>query len=142
MAGRDPFAAAAAEEELVAAACAAAARWVPGAEAELHALAAAHLATATALTRTATARPRRWRAFYAGLQAMLAAAVGTELGALTWLRKQEQRLLDVYVALEGSSTLTAMERQRLRFELVPTAFERFGRVDRWIMRREEQGAYA
>ncbi len=139
---RDVFAAAAAEEELVAAACAAAARWVPGAEAQLHALAAAHLATATALMKTAAARPRRWRTFYAGLQAMLAAVVGTELGTLLWLRRQEQRLLDVYVALEASPVLTVTERQRLRFERVPAAFDRFGRVDRWIMLREEQGVYA
>jgi hypothetical protein len=137
----DGFAAVAAEEERVAAACAAAARWLPAAEADLHALAAAHLATARALTMSSS-RPIPWRGLYASLQALLAAVVGTELGTLLWLRRQEQRLVDAYVALEGSPTLTALERQRLRRVLVPTTFERFGRVDRWIMLREEQGAYA
>ena len=41
---KDVFAAVAAQEELLSAACAATAHWVPDAEAELHALAAAHLA--------------------------------------------------------------------------------------------------
>jgi hypothetical protein len=72
----------------------------------------------------------------------LAAAIGTEMGALTWLRQQQQRLLDGYVEAEGLSTLTVAERLRLRRELVPAAFERFQRVDHWIMLREEQGAYA
>ena len=134
----DRFAAVAALEELVAAACTATAQWVPGAEAELHALAAAHLETATAMG----VRPRRWLRMHATLRAALAAAMGTELGALTWLRRQEQRLLDGYMALEGTSSLTPMERLRLRRELVPTAFERFGRVDQWIMLREEQGVFA
>ncbi|HWE28305.1 MAG TPA: hypothetical protein VHB97_09905 [Polyangia bacterium] len=128
----------AAQEELVAAACAATAHWLPGAEAELHALAAAHLAVA----RGFGVRQRRWLKLLATLRATLAAAVGTELGALTWLRRQEQLLIDCYVALEGSSALTADERLHLRRELVPAAFLRFARVDRWIMRREEQGAFA
>ncbi|MCA1662811.1 MAG: hypothetical protein LC659_00790 [Myxococcales bacterium] len=134
----DRFAAAAAQEEFVAAACAATAHWVPDAEAELHALAAAHLAGATALG----ARKRRWPKLLATLRATLAAAIGTELGALTWLRRQEQLLIDCYVALEASTTLTPEERLRLRRALVPAAFSRFQRVDRWIMLREEQGAYA
>jgi hypothetical protein len=132
------FAAVAAQEEFVAAACAATALWVPDAEAELHALAAAHLASARALG----VKPRRWRTLLATLRATLAAAIGTELGALTWLRRQEQLLIDCYVALEGSSALTPEQRLRLRRELVPAAFSRFQRVDRWIMRREEQGAFA
>lgn len=134
----DPYAAVAAQEEFVAAACAATAQWVPEAEPELHALAAAHLAAATALG----ARPRRWPKLLATLRATLAAAIGTELGALTWLRRQEQLLIDCYVTLEASSALAADERLRLRRELVPAAFGRFARVDRWIMLREEQGAYA
>ena len=75
------------------------------------------------------ARPRRWLKLHATLRATLAAAIGTELGALMWLRRQEQRLIDCYVALEGSTALTPQERLRLRRELVPAAFERFGRVD-------------
>ena len=132
------FAAVAAQEELVAAACAATAHWVPGAQAELHALAAAHLSVATALG----VKPRRWTKLFAALRATLAAAIGTELGALTWLRRQEQLLIDCYVALEGSLALGADERLKLRRELVPAAFARFARVDRWIMLREEQGAFA
>ncbi len=134
----DPFAAVAAQEEFVAAACAAVAGWVPAAEADLHALAASHLAEATRMS----ARPRRWLKLHVTLRATLAAAIGTELGALTWLRKQEQRLIDRYVELEGSSSLSESERRRLRRELVPAAFERFARVDQWIMLREEQGAFA
>lgn len=134
----DPFAAVAAEEELVAAACAAVAPWVSGAEAELHALAAAHLDAAA----RCGGRPRRWRQLLAALQATLAAAITTELGALTWLRRQEQRLIDCYVELEASALLDGDERRRLRRELVPAAFERFARVDHWIMLREEQGAFA
>jgi hypothetical protein len=134
----DPFAVVAAQEELIAAACAAVAHWVPGAEAELHALAASHLAAAG----TATVRPRRWRRLHATLQAALAAAIGTELGALVWLRRQEQRLIDGYMTLEASPALSAEERRRLRRERVPAAFERFARVDRWIMRREERGVFA
>ncbi len=134
----DPFAAVAAQEEFVAAACAAVAGWVPDAEAELHELAAAHLQAAARLA----ARPRRWLKLHVTLRATLAAAIGTELGALTWLRKQEQRLIDQYVALEASPSLMEDERQRLRRVLVPAAFERFARVDHFIMLREEQGAYA
>jgi len=132
------FQAVAALEELMAAACTATAQWVPGAEADLHTLAAAHLQTATALG----VRPRRWLKLHASLRATLAAAMGTELGALVWLRRQEQRLIDGYMALEGSTALTAAERERLRRELVPAAFARFGRVDQWIMLREEQGVFA
>ena len=132
------YAAVVAQEELVAAACAATAQWVPGAEADLHALAAAHLAVAKELG----VRPRRWVGLFAALRATLAAAIGTELGALTWLRRQEQLLIDCYVALEGATGLDADERLRLRRERVPAAFARFQRVDRWIMLREEQGAFA
>jgi hypothetical protein len=134
----DPFAAVAAQEELAAAACAAVAHWVPAAEAELHALAASHLTAAA----TGRSRPRRWLRLHGTLRAMLAAAIGTELGALLWLRAQEQRVIDCYVALEGASTLSADERRRLRRERVPAAFERFARVDRWIMLREERGVFA
>ena len=134
----DPFAGIAAEEEFVSAACAAVAAWVPNAEAELHVLAAAHLQTATALH----ARSRRWSKLHASLRAMLSAAVGTELGALTWLRRHEQRLVDRYVGLEASAALDEAARRRLRRTLVPDAFDRFSRVDRLIMRREERGAYA
>jgi hypothetical protein len=132
------FAAVAAQEELVAAACAATAHWVPGAQAELHALAAAHLATATRLG----IKPRRWPRLLAIVRATLAAAIGTQLGALTWLRRQQQLLIDCYVALEGATSLGPEERLRLRRELVPSAFERFQRVDRWIMLREERGVFA
>jgi len=132
------FAAVSAQEELVAAACAATAHWVPDAEAELHALAAAHLAAAKGLG----VKPRRWIKLFASLRATLAAAIGTELGALTWLRRQEQLLIDCYVALEGSLMLGADERLRLRRERVPAAFARFARVDRWIMLREERGVFA
>jgi len=138
MARTDRFAAVAAQEEFVAAACAATAHWIPNAEAELHALAAAHLATATRLG----VKPRRWPRLLALVRATLAAAIGTQLGALTWLRRQEQLLIDCYVTLEGASSLDPSERLRLRRELVPAAFERFQRVDRWIMLREEQGVFA
>ena len=138
MARTDRFAAVAAQEEFVAAACAATAHWVPDAEAELHALAAAHLSVATALG----VKPRRWTKLFAALRATLAAAIGTQVGALTWLRRQEQLLIDCYVTLEGMTALGADERLRLRRELVPSAFERFQRVDRWIMRREEQSVFA
>jgi hypothetical protein len=134
----DRFAAVAAQEEFVAAACAATAHWVPAAEAELHALAAGHLSTATRLG----IKPRRWPRLMAIVRATLAAAIGTELGALTWLRRQEQLLIDCYVTLEAQTSLASDERRRLRRELVPAAFERFARVDRWIMLREERGAFA
>src|SRR4051812_11309819 len=117
----DPFAAIASEEEFVAAACAAASTWVPDLEADLHTMAAAHLAVATRWLP----RPRRWLKLLANLRATLAAAIGTEMGALTWLRKQQQRLLDAYVDLEASPALGPLERQLLREELVPAAFERF-----------------
>ena len=132
------YAAVAAQEELVAAACAATAHWVPDAEAELHALAAAHLSVATELG----VKPRRWIKLLTSLRATLAAAIGTEMGALTWLRRQEQLLIDCYVALEGALALGADERLRLRRERVPAAFARFARVDSWIMLREERGAFA
>ena len=138
MARTDRFAAVAAQEEFVAAACAATAHWIPNAEAELHALAAAHLATATRLG----VKPRRWPRLLAIVRATLAAAIGTKLGALTWLRRQEQLLIDCYVTLEGANSLDPSERLRLRRELVPAAFERFQRVDRWIMLREERGVFA
>jgi hypothetical protein len=138
MAKADPFAVVAAQEELVAAACAAVAHWVPAAEAELHALAAAHLAAAG----TATVRPRRWLRLHVTLLATLAAAIGTELGALVWLRRREQRLIDGYMMLEASPALSAEERLHLRRERVPAAFARFARVDRWIMLREERGVFA
>jgi hypothetical protein len=141
----DSFGTVAAQEELVAAACAAVAQWVPSAHAELHALAASHLLAATASHLTAATVPvraRRWLKLYVTLEATLAAAIGTELGALRWLRRQEQRLIDGYVALEASAALSPFERLRLRRELVPAAFDRFARVDRWIMLREERGAYA
>jgi hypothetical protein len=134
----DPFAAVAAQEEFVGAACAAVASWVPDAEADLHGLAASHLGVAMGMA----ARPRRWLKLHVTLRATLAAAVGTELGALTWLRKQEQSLIDQYVALEASPALTEAQRRRLRRELVPAAFERFARVDQWIMLREERGVFA
>jgi hypothetical protein len=134
----DPFAAVAAQEEFVAAACAAVASWVPDEEADLHGLAASHLSVAMGMA----ARPRRWLKLHVTLRATLAAAVGTELGALTWLRRQEQRLIDQYVALEASPALTEAQRRRLRRELVPAAFDRFARVDQWIMLREEQGVFA
>ena len=135
---KDVFAAVAAQEELLSAACAATAHWVPDAEAELHALAAAHLATSASLG----SRPSTWLTVHATLRATLMAAMSTALGALAWLRRQEQRLIDCYVALEGQPALSPAERQRLRRTLVPAAFERFGRVDRWIMLREEQGVFA
>src|SRR5262249_37715651 len=113
--------------------------WVPDAEAELHALAAAHLTTARAL---GSAGPRRWLRLQATLRAALAAAIGTELGALEWLRRHEQRLIDGYMALAGAAALSPAERPRLRRVLVPEAFERFGRGDRWIMLREERGVFA
>ncbi|MCU1281944.1 MAG: hypothetical protein JWM53_5490 [bacterium] len=134
----NPFAAVSAQEEFAAAACAAVAHWVPDAEAGLHALAASHL---SAVAATAP-RPRRWLKLMVTLRATLAAAIGTELGGLTWLRRQEQRLLDSYMQIEASTALSAEQRRRLRRELVPAAFERFARVDRWIMLREEQGVYA
>src|SRR6476661_1544225 len=102
------FAAVAAQEEFVAAACAATAHWVPDAEAELHALAATHLATATRLG----IKPRRWPRLLAIVRATLAAAIGTQLGALTWLRRQEQLLIDCYVTIEGIGTLRPEERIR------------------------------
>jgi hypothetical protein len=125
-------------EEFLAAACAAVAGWVPDAEDELHALAATHLDTATLLH----ARPRRWLKQLVSLRATLAAAIRSGLGALVWLRRQEQRLVDAYMALEASPQLAGEDRRRLRRHLVPSAFERFSRVDRLIMLREEQGVYA
>jgi hypothetical protein len=133
-----PFASVAAAEALVAAACAAVAACIPHARDELCTLGAAHLATALRLH----ARPRRWRRRVVTARATLAAVAGSELGALVWLRRQEQGLVDAYMALEGSLALQPMARQRLRRELVPGAFERFSRVDRLIMLREEQGVYA
>jgi hypothetical protein len=134
----DPFLGVAGGEEFVAAACAVVSSWVPAAEEELAAIAASHLDTATRLR----ARPRRWLKLLVTLRATLAAAARTELGALVWLRRQEQRLVDAYVALEGSPQLLPADRQTLRRQLVPSAFERFSRVDRLIMLREETGVYA
>jgi hypothetical protein len=134
----DPFAIVAAREEFVAVACSVVAGWVRPAEAELDVLASEHLEAASRLK----ARPQRWLKLQVALRALLAAVVGDELGALVWLRKQEQRLVDAYVALEERESLSADERLRLRRQLVPGAFDRFSRVDRLIMLREEQGAYA
>jgi hypothetical protein len=134
----DPFATVAAREEFVAVACSVVAGWVRAAEAELDVLASEHLEAASRWH----ARPQRWLKLQVALRALLAAVVGDELGALVWLRKQEQRLVDDYVTLEGSALLWGDERQRLRRQLVPAAFDRFSRVDRLIMLREERGAYA
>jgi hypothetical protein len=128
----DPFAAVAAEEEFVAAACAAVSQWVPDAAAELHRLAAAHLQAAIALS----ARPRRPLRLLATLRATLSAAVGTELGALGWLRKQEQRLVDRYVVTADSAALDAGERTLLMRERIPAQFERFACVDQLLLLRE------
>jgi hypothetical protein len=138
MASRDPFTEVATQEELLAQACAAVASWVPDAARELHALGASHQRAATAMA----ARSRRWLRLHVTLRATVAAAIGTDLGALVWLRAQEQRLIDCYVTLEGSAALSPDERRQLRRELVPAAFERFARVDQWIMLREEQGVFA
>jgi hypothetical protein len=135
----DPFAVVADEEERLAAACAALSYWLPELAAGLHALAAEHRAAAQHL---AQARPRRWRARRATVRATMAAALGSDLGVLEWLRALEQRLLDRYVDLEADSALGDGTREHLRRVLVPAAFERFVRVDQWIMLREEQGAYA
>ena len=134
----DPHRAVADGEERLAAACAAVAMRLKVPEA-LHAIAGGHLQAARALK----ARPNaRWRDLQAALLAALASSVGGELGALVWLRKQEQRLLDHYMALEGAPVLTPLERQRLRRYLIPGAFARFAAVDRLIMEREGEGAYA
>jgi hypothetical protein len=138
MSANDPFARVAAAEELVAAACAAVAEWVPDCEPELRALAAEHLRVAVRFA----APPRRWLKLRMVLHASLATVVGTRLGVLGWLRTQEQRLVDTYVALESSPVLEVDERMLLRRALVPAAFERFSRVDQLIMTREEEGVYA
>jgi hypothetical protein len=135
---RDPFATVAAREEFVAVACSVVAGWVRPAEADLDVLASEHLEAASRLK----ARPQRWLKLQVALRALLAALVGDELGALVWLRKQEQRLVDGYVALEEQADLRPDERLRLRQRLVPAAFDRFSRVDRLIMLREEQGVFA
>src|SRR5438034_6321217 len=116
----DAFVRVAGVEELAATACAVAASWVPDCEAELNALAAEHWTAA----RQLHARPRRWLQRLVTLRGTVAAAVGSPLGALQWLRAQEQRLVDAYVALEGSLELDDSARQRLRRQLVPAAFER------------------
>jgi hypothetical protein len=133
----DPFGRVAAAEELVAAACAAVAEWVPQHADELSTLSSEHLEAAVRFA----AKPRRWLKLRMTIKATLAAAVGSPLGALAWLRKQEQRLVDEYVALEAR-TLTVDDRRRLRQHFVPAAFERFARVDQLIMMREAEGVYA
>jgi hypothetical protein len=138
MTKNEPFAAVAAAEELVAAACAAVAEWVPDCERELSALAEEHLRVAVRFA----AKPRRWLKQRMAINAMLATAVGTRLGVLGWLRTQEQRLVEAYVAIEASPALDVDDRQELRRALVPAAFERFSRVDQLIMTREEEGVYA
>jgi len=138
MARPSPFAAVAADEELLAAACEAVAHWVPDAAATLQGLAAAHLAVA----RRLVPRPQRWLKLHVTVRATLAAALAGGLGALTWLRHKEQQLIDRYVDLEARAGLTEGERHLLRRQLVPAAFERFGRVDQCVMLREEQGVYA
>ena len=134
----EPFGRVAAAEELVAAACAAVAEWVPDHEATLSALAAEHLGVAVRFD----VKPRRWLRMRMTIKATLAAAIGTQLGALAWLRTQEQRLVDAYIALESAAHLLPDERRLLRRKLVPAAFERFSRVDQLIMMREEEGVYA
>jgi hypothetical protein len=124
-------------EELLAAACSAVAEHAPAHRTQLLQLADEHLRVAVRLDM----RARRWLKLRMTIAATLAAAVGTELGALSWLRTQEQRLVDDYVALEGSPGLDEEERRLLRRTLVPAAFERFSRVDQLIMAREE-GVYA
>src|SRR5580704_3136450 len=92
----DPFRAVADGEERLAAACAAVATRLDAPDA-LFVVTGEHLQAARALA----ARPNpRWRDLQAALLATLASSVGGELGALVWLRKQEQRLLDLYLALE------------------------------------------
>lgn len=134
----DPYRAIAEGEEQLAAECAAVATRLEAPDA-LHIVTGEHLQAARALK----ARPNtRWRDWQAALLATLASSVGGEVGALVWLRKQEQRLLDRYMALEQSATLLPLERQRLRRYLIPGAFARFAKVDRLIMERESEGAYA
>jgi len=138
MTTNEVFARVAAAEELVAAACAAVAEWVPDCKRELSVLAEEHLRVAVRFA----AKPRRWLKLRMAINAMLATAVGTRLGVLAWLRTQEQRLVDAYVALEASPLFDDDERRQLRRALVPAAFERFSRVDQLIMTREEEGVYA
>ena len=134
----DPYRGVADGEERLAAACAAVADRLAGPD-ELHRVTGEHLQAARALQ----ARPNtRWRDLQLMLLATLASSVGGELGALVWLRKQEQRLLDRYMALEQSRQLAPLERQRLRRYLIPGAFARFALIDRLIAQREAEGAYA
>ncbi|HEX4459832.1 MAG TPA: hypothetical protein VIA18_17760 [Polyangia bacterium] len=134
----DPYRAIADGEERLAAACAAVASRLDAPDA-LHVVTGEHLHAARALKAR---RNTRWRDLQIALLAAVASSVGGEVGALVWLRKQEQRLLDHYMALEQSPTLSPLERQRLRRYLIPGAFARFARVDRLIMQRESEGAYA
>src|SRR5215470_15081006 len=122
----------AAREEFVAVACSVVSGWVKPAESDLDVLASEHLEAASRMR----VKPRRWLKLQVALRALLAALVVDELGALVWLRRQEQRLVDDYMALEGSDALSLESRQRLRQKLVPAAFDRFSRVDRLIMLRE------
>jgi hypothetical protein len=134
----DAYVAIADGEELLAAACAAVAERLQE-PAEVHRLTGEHLQVATLLH----ARPRkRRRDLQLTLLATLASSAGGELGVLTWLRKQEQRLVDSYMALDASLGLAPIERRRLRRYLVPRAFARFARLDQIIMQREEQDVYA
>jgi hypothetical protein len=138
MTANHAFAGVAAMEEMLAVACAVVAEWVPDCETPLGELAEAHRRAAVELM----VRPRRWLKLRMTVAAMLGGGVGTKLGALGWLRTQEQRLVDDYVALEGSPALDLGDRHRLRRALLPAAFERFSRVDQLIMTCEEEGAYA
>lgn len=134
----DPYRVVAEGEERLAAECAAVATRLASPDV-LHLVTGEHLQAARALK----ARPStRWRDWQAALLATMASSVGGEVGALVWLRKQEQRLLDHYMALEQSPALLPLERQRLRRYMIPGAFARFAIVDRLIMEREGESAYA
>lgn len=133
----DPYRKISEGEEHLAAACAAVAERVARPEL-LHKLSGEHLRAATELR----ARPRkRWRELRLTLLVTLALSVGGELGALTWLRRQEQRLVDEHTALAASPRLAELDRQRVRRYLVPGAFARFSQIDRLIQEREQEVVY-
>jgi hypothetical protein len=133
----DPYRNIAEGEEHLAAACAAVADRLAQPDV-LHKLSGEHLRAATELC----VRPRkRWRELRLTLLVTLALSVGGELGALTWLRRQEQRLVDEHTALAVSPRLAELDRQRVRRRLVPGAFARFAQIDRLIQEREQEGVY-
>jgi hypothetical protein len=119
------------EEEELEAACVALASLTSTGNDELRRLAGEHQKAASVLVGTRS----RGRVILASMRAVLTALVRNDTRALAWLREREHALVRDYLALDCRDGLDETTRQLVRRVLLPTAFDRFTRVDRLLVER-------